>query len=317
MTNRHEQFQGLGTKVELVAARSHQNRDDTSWEETVSKVQQLVERFENTFSRFRVDSELSRINGSPNRWVEISDEMWAVLRLSQMMYAKTEGIFHPCLGSWMESIGYDRGFEEVSRQSLERDLDIPNEEAPVELTRLPHQANLPFSLVENPYRTYLQAGYKFDLGGIAKGWIVEQAARLLQDLGWIDFIVSAGGDMVCSGDHQGVPWSVSIDNPFEPSKSLFSIDVRSACIATSGIGKRKWTRQSRTVHHIIDPRTGQSAQSDIFACTVVAPDLISAETYAKVVLILGSREGLQWLKTQQFYGFVIVKTSGEVLHSWG
>lgn len=317
MTSKYEQFPALGTKIELLAIDNRQTGKDITWEETVVRVKHLVERLENTFSRFRVQSELSQLNTSPNRWIQISKEMWSVLHVSQSMYSKTNGIFNPCLGSWMESIGYDRPFDEMSPESTTSNLGIQGESPETMSTNLPNQERLPYALVDNPCRTYLQAGYKFDLGGIAKGWIVEQTARLLQNVGWIDFMISAGGDMVCSGEHEEGPWRVAIQNPFEPSKSLLSMDVRSACIATSGIGKRNWNRGAKAAHHILDPRTGESADSDIYACSVVAPDLISAEVYAKVVLILGSQEGMHWLAKQKLYGYVVVKKTGEVIHSWG
>ncbi len=81
-------------------------------------------------------------------------------------------------------------------------------------------------------------------------------------------------------------------------------------VATSGRDYRRWQRDGAWQHHILDPRTGQPAATDVLSATVIAPTAREAEAAAKAALILGSREGLEWLETHPaFAGLLILEDS--------
>jgi thiamine biosynthesis lipoprotein len=86
-------------------------------------------------------------------------------------------------------------------------------------------------------------------------------------------------------------------------------------VATSGRDYRRWKQDGRWNHHIIDPRTGEPAVTDVLTATVVAPNVMEAEMAAKVVLILGSREGLEWLERRSGYAGLVVQETGAVITS--
>jgi thiamine biosynthesis lipoprotein len=134
-----------------------------------------------------------------------------------------------------------------------------------------------------------------DFGGIAKGWAAHQTARRLGMYG--PALVDAGGDIAVSSlQADGQPWRIGVADPFEPDHSLAVLGLGRCGVATSGRDFRRWHQDGRPSHHIIDPRTGQPAETDVLTATVIAPDVLQAEAAAKKALILGSQDGLAWLE---------------------
>jgi thiamine biosynthesis lipoprotein len=120
--------------------------------------------------------------------------------------------------------------------------------------------------------------------------------------------VNAGGDIAISGVQQSdEPWSIGVTDPLNVEAHLQVLQVKSGGVATSGKDYHKWQVNGSWVHHILDPRTGRPAQTDILTSTILAPSVLEAETAAKTVFILGSQEGMQWLKSHpDFTGLLIL-----------
>jgi thiamine biosynthesis lipoprotein len=136
----------------------------------------------------------------------------------------------------------------------------------------------------------LPPGTSLDLGGIAKGWIVEHAARILADYS-VACGVSAGGDMYTIGlPCEEVGWRVGLEDPLNSGESLAILKLPPGATATSATTKRIWKQDGKLRHHLIDPRSGEPAESDWLSVTVIAEDLCLCEAYAKALLIAGPRE---------------------------
>ena len=91
--------------------------------------------------------------------------------------------------------------------------------------------------------------------------------------------------------------------------------VGSGGVATSGRDYRRWTRNGTWQHHILDPRTGRPAQSDVLSATVIAPTAYEADVAAKTALILGSRDGLEWIEAHPALAGLLVTDEGQVIRS--
>jgi thiamine biosynthesis lipoprotein len=137
---------------------------------------------------------------------------------------------------------------------------------------------------------YLPPGSRIDLGGVAKGWIVQQIADRLAGAG--PCLVDAGGDLVARGkpvESDLVGWLVTTPgSPATNAEGARHILLCDAAVATSGVDYRRWSRDGQDFHHLIDPRTGLPARSDVLTATVVAPDAVQAEAWAKASLIDGT-----------------------------
>ncbi|HEX6779936.1 MAG TPA: FAD:protein FMN transferase, partial [Ktedonobacterales bacterium] len=142
-------------------------------------------------------------------------------------------------------------------------------------------------------------GAQLDFGGIAKGMAVDAALDLLREQGVTAALVNAGGDLGVIGqppllDH----WPIQA-----PIGDV--VALRGGAMATSGIGRRQWMQGGQRRHHLIDPRTGASAQSGLWSVTVAADRCMQAEVAAKAALILGPEAGITFLQQHRLSGLLI------------
>jgi thiamine biosynthesis lipoprotein len=104
-------------------------------------------------------------------------------------------------------------------------------------------------------------------------------------------------------------------NPFQADQPFETLKISQGGVATSGRDYRRWLRAGKWQHHLIDPRTGLPAQTDVLSVTVIAPTTFEAEIAAKVVAISGSEQGLAWLEEQPGYAAVIAREDGQAAYS--
>jgi thiamine biosynthesis lipoprotein len=236
-----------------------------------------VHRMHKRVTRFDPWSELSRFNDSaftPNTeagrrfggWVAVSRELELMLRESLRAFAESNGLVHVGVLPALRAAGYTRDFDAGPTTPTA---------APPALAPLP-------DLLEVRHReARLLKGAAIDLGGIAKGWMAD---RLALHLG-TNVLVNLCGDLLARGGGEtGEGWPVGFGD-----KTLLLNDMGAA---TSGTTKRAWPGG----HHLIDPRTGAPAQSDLSLVSVLASTAADAEIYAKVALLLGSTGAATWLE---------------------
>ncbi|WP_376793480.1 FAD:protein FMN transferase [Thermoflexus sp.] len=268
--------------------------------------------WERRLSRFREDSELSRLNRSAGRAIPVSSTLWEVLRAALLAAQISEGLVVPTILSALEAAGYDRPFERVLAEA-------PWELAGTWTTRT--QAWQWIRLDPGQRTVTLPNGVGLDLGGIAKGWAADRVVRRLELYG--PALMDAGGDIAVSGPmRDGQPWPIGVADPRRTAQVLPGdlpligvIRIARGGVATSGRDVRRWRRGGQEHHHLVDPRTGRPAQTDILTVTVVAPTAYEAEIAAKVVFLLGSRDGLAWLERRPGMAGLIVREDGEILCS--
>jgi thiamine biosynthesis lipoprotein len=151
---------------------------------------------------------------------------------------------------------------------------------------------------------------------MGKGWTVDRAADQLQGLG--PFLINAGGDIFA---YQAPPgqqgWMIDLIHPLNPELLMARVQLHHRALATSTIAKRRWLHQGRSMHHLIDPRTGQPAQTDALSVSVVADRTVLAEIYAKVVLILGVEQGLVFLQNLPGVEGLIYTAGSQIVYTAG
>lgn len=149
---------------------------------------------------------------------------------------------------------------------------------------------------------------RLDPTGIVKGWATERAARRLAEAGAVGVSLNGGGDVQLLGTPgAGRPWRVGVSDPLRPGGLAAVVSTAGAdelAVATSGTAERG--------DHIVDPRTGRSAVTDLVAVTVVAPRLTWADCWATAAFAMGSREGLAWLETLPDVEALLITAGDEV-----
>jgi thiamine biosynthesis lipoprotein len=262
------------------------------------------ETWEAHLSRFRPESELNQLNRRAGQPVRVSPVLWAVLQAALRAARQTGGLVTPTLLSALEAAGYDRTFQEVAL-------------APGPARPVPRTAPDAWRRIIGGTRrhlVWLPPGLRLDFGGIAKGWAADQAARRLAAAG--PALVDAGGDIAVSGPcADGSAWPVGVADPRADDRDLTLLRLRGGGVATSGRDYRRWQQNGAWQHHILDPRTGQPATTDVLSATVIGPATEAAEIAAKAALILGSRAGLAWIDARPTLAGLLVLDDGQVLRS--
>ena len=272
--------------------------------ELLQQVPAWFEEWEQSLSRFRAESELNRLNRSAGWPVPVSQTLWDVFLAAVEAEADSEGLVRASVMEALVAAGYDRSF----------DL-LPRERAAAPTSGRSAVGSLFEVGLDGTKRTIcLPVDMQLDFGGVAKGWAAHQASKRLAGYGAA--LVSAGGDIAISAEQSdGQLWPVAIDDPFKPGEYLNTLMLGACGVATSGTDYRRWKQGERWNHHIIDPRTGQPAQSDVVAATVIAPNAMTAEMAAKAVLISSSERGLEWIEARPELAAMLVLETGELLYS--
>ena len=296
MLHRHP-FRAMGCQM---LALVEQNSEDTPG--ILNRVPEWFEGWEQTLSRFRHDSELSRLNRTMDQPVTVSQTLWDVFQASLVANRVTDGLVTPTVLDAIVMAGYDRPFDELPANTGY--LDVWTEIQPLSLVVYDEETR----------SICLPPNVHLDFGGVAKGWAAHQAVERLKSSG--PALMNAGGDIAISGPRlNGESWLIGISNPFAPDKDLTMVHLNGGGLATSGKDRRRWMRGAFLNHHIIDPRTGVSAITDILTATVLAPTAMEAEAAAKSVFLLGSRAGLDRLESDSGLAGLLVLDNGEIITS--
>jgi thiamine biosynthesis lipoprotein len=230
----------------------------------------VFERWEAAFSRFRPESELSRVNASQASVLSVSPLFARVLRVALDVAAETDGLVDPTIGRALEAAGYDRDFASI--------VDDPRPCGSAPASRL-GEISVNGSFLRRP------RGLALDLNGVVKALAVDAAAERLTG----DGFVSAGGDLAVRG-------AVDVGLPHGDA-----VRVVSGGLATSGIATRRWRRGGTEQHHLIDPGTGRPSTSSWKFVTVSGATCLDADVAAKAAYLLGDG-GPGWLEERGLPG---------------
>lgn len=264
------------------------------------------EKWEQILSRFRPDSELSQLNRAGSQPILVSETLWEVFQSALTAEKFTNGLVTPTIAKAVLDVGYDRDFKLMVGQTLVSIMFEPATVSPLDLV----------TWDESTRCIYLPEGVQLDFGGVAKGWAAQQVVQRLKHEGSV--LMNCGGDIAMSGPLlDGSPWEVGVYKPFDRSNGYIGMMYfnQNCGVATSATDRRRWMQGGQLRHHIIDPRSGLPAATDVISATVVAPTAVEAETAAKSVLIRGSVDGLDWLESNPDLAGLLILENGQILYS--
>jgi len=269
-------------------------------QEFIETVENRFYKIEQTFSRFKLDSEVSFFNSiKPKIPYFPSDPFYQMLDIAKKIEIWSEGIITPRVMESLELLGYNKSFEK-----LNKNFNKVEEPSPISLKEDWIQFNHSMKSITRLNNVAI------DLGGFVKGWSVDTTVQQLKQLGLKEGMVNAGGDLKIWGNNS---WTVEIADPLDESKHIWLIQAKNTAIATSGIIKRSF---GNSYHHIINPFTGMPANSDIIQATVAADSVLKAEILSKIWIILGYEKGLSWMKEKNIHFPIwIVLKNGEKIEN--
>ncbi len=277
------EFRAMGSSMSVRVAATGRTADEAL---THAAVRFAAD--ERLFSRFNPDSELSHVNRQAGQWAEISPRMAAVVDTALALAAATGGLYDPTLLSAIRAAGYTVSFEQLSGR-VTLPLDTPQTGRWADVRRRNSALFLPH-------------GVGLDLGGIVKGWTAQAVTTQLGTVG--PALVDAGGDVVAGDPPPGWQgWPVAVAAPSGADEAdagdLLVVWLANTALATSGVDYRRWRQGDAEVHHIIDPRTGRPAATDLVSVSVLDTSAARAEAWAKAALVLGWQAGDAALRTQK------------------
>ena len=249
-------------------------------------VDELILSVDAAASRFRDDSELSRLNASPDREVTISPLLAKLIAAALRGARLTGGAVDPTVGSAVKLAGYDADFGTVAADGLAIDLVV---------RRVPGWQAVAFN--EGSRIIRVPRGVEIDLGATAKALTSDlAAAAALASIGGGGVLVSLGGDIAVAGEPPGEGWLIQASEdsgaPIEEGEE--TISITSGGMATSSTTVRRWTRGGVALHHIIDPGTGFPADGPWRTVTVVAGSCVDANIASTAAIVMGA-SAVGWL----------------------
>jgi len=290
------EFRALGTGCVLVVA------DDTRMGVAWSAVDAEIAAVDQACSRFRDDSDLEAVNRSAGRAVHVSMTLVEAVELAQRAAALTRGDLDPTIGAALCALGYDRDFSTIIEPAA----------AVLTLQRVAGWQRIEVDRAAGTVQ--IPSGASLDLGATAKAWAADRAAAAAAAGAGCGVLVSLGGDIATAGPSLDGGWGVhvaddhgsAIDGPGQ------DITIASGGVATSSTTVRRWERDGRPIHHIIDPSTSLPAD-DVWRTVSVAAAACADANIASTTAIIRGERALDWLEEVNLPARLVAR-DGQVCH---
>lgn len=295
----------MGTDISV----SLWHEDAVVAEKAIDAVMGEMRRIDGTLSPYKPGSELSRVNREAATSAQpISSEM-AMLVDKSLYFSRVSG-----------------GAFDITFASIGQLYDYRKNKKPTEAERKALLAAINYRHLRLDSATqtlrYTHPDIKIDLGGIAKGHAVDNAAKILTSFGVEHATVSAGGDSRVLGDRRGRPWIIGIKNPRTANMAsgadptAIRMPLENVAVSTSGDYERFFIDEAsgERVHHILNPRTGKSA-SEVMSVTVLGPLGVDTDPLSTTVFVLGIKKGLALINRLPGFDCVIIDRKGSTHYS--
>lgn len=259
-----------------------------------------IQRLENLLSVTREGSDVFRINRANGAAVSVEPETAALLTKARHLAALTDNAFDPTVYPLVKLWGFGNS------------PSVPEPAAISALLPLVDAGLLSIDGVE----IALPAGAGVDLGGIAKGYVSDQLAALLQSRGVESALLALGGNVHALGSKpNGDAWRVGIQDPRDATAVAGVIDARDCAVITSGGYQRYFEENGVRYHHILDPATGYPADSGLCSVTVIAKSGVEADALSTALFVMGAENAIAFWRQHGGFAFVLITTDGELLYS--
>lgn len=272
----------MGTLVDIAVKPGGKSNEQIKID--TEKAFKEIERLEALLSRYKSESDVSRINASAGKGpVWVSKETTDIIGTALMVSEASGGAFDPTIHAVTTLWDFTGGPDKIP-DSLPTKYEIEERLRYVDYTLI--------KLDRSRSKVELSEGMSLDLGGVAKGYIVSRAVETLKKLGYGWIAVRAGGDMVLYKDTENKkPFTIGVQHPRDKDKVLGKLTLEGGAIATSGDYARSFVKDGTRYHHILDPRNGYPTKG-VASVTIVTKDPTLADALSTAVFVLGVKKGL-------------------------
>jgi thiamine biosynthesis lipoprotein len=270
------------------------------------KIDRRLADVNHSMSTYLTDSEISRFNDLKNsdEKFQISEDFFQVMLVAEKLYRDTDGAWdgtiNPLVNLW--------GFGNTGRKNM-----IPPKEEILKLL-----VEIGFNHIQLSNDRHLMkrnASLSLDLASIAKGYAVDQIARLIKRSGIENFLIEIGGDIYASGVRMdGQFWKIGINkpDPDAPYDQIYKvIAIKDKAFATSGDYRNFFTVSGKRYSHIIDPRTGYPVDNGVVSVSIIADTCVFADGLATAVMILGHKKGLELVDRLETVECLIIRRDND------
>ncbi|WP_368489891.1 FAD:protein FMN transferase [Clostridium sp. BJN0013] len=262
-----------------------------------------IKEIENKMSVNKSGTELDAVaDYAGKNFVKVSDDTFYVLKKGKYYSQKSSGAFDITIGPLVKlwGIGTDHARLPSQQEINEKKVLVNYEDLILD--------------EENKKVMLAKSGMSLDLGGIAKGYSADEAARILKEKGVKHAIINLGGNVVVINNNiNGKPWNIGIQNPFEATgKEVGTIKVTNKTVVTSGIYERYLEENGKKYHHILNPFTGYPMDNNLASVTLVTNVSIDADAMTKNIFYLGVDKGMKYVKTIQGLDAIFITKNKEI-----
>lgn len=235
-----------------------------------------IQRIENLFSKYKAESEISRLNQAGK--LKVSPDTCYILKKAKEFSLASNGAFDITVGPLIDAWGFsNKQYTVPTRQVIQDTLKKVGSD---KIILNSGDCMVKFGL----------SGMKIDLGAIAKGYAVDCAVKKLKENKITSCLINAGGQIYALGDKSGKPWRVAIKNPRQSGVSGY-LEIKDKAVATSGDYEQYFFKDKKRYSHILNPKTGHPAESGIISVTVLAKDGLTADALSTAIFVLGREKG--------------------------
>lgn len=273
-----QRFEGdaLGTSYNIVYF------DRASNEIISDSIDAVFLRMNQSMSTYWPNAIISKVNR--DEAVTVDADFREVFQAAKNIWEQTDGYFDPTVGALVNAYGFGpaKSLEQIDQATIDSLLNI---------TGFDKVSLLPDGTIKKVHKnTYL------DFNAIAKGYAVDVLARMLQSLGYTQFLVEVGGELFASGLHseKEKPWRVAIDHPKQDANRTFiaTLPLQNQGMASSGnYRKFRIDASGKRYVHTVNPKTGKTVQSNVLSTSVLAPSTMLADAYATALMAMPYEQG--------------------------
>ena len=312
--NKEHAGKTMGTDYIVKVARFPETSD---WKNIADEIQSKLDALDKKMSTYQHDSEICQFNvfASTEDWFPVSKETAFVVQTALEISQLTEGAFDITVAPLVRHWGFGADGERRQTKSFEvlvSEAAMFKEQTGYEKLSVRQ---------EPPALKKAIPELAIDLSAIAKGFVVDSVAEVLEKHKITDYMVEVGGEVRSKGrKSKEKNWRVGIENPLSEQFSGIqqALDLKDQSLATSGSYRQELQIEGRRISHIVDPRTGLPTQVEnnankLVSVAVMVPDCTHADAWATAMFVLGEQEGIKLANQHGIAVLFLLQNGNEII----